>query len=87
MKQLKTMFIESFKGSTGKIDHKRLTVFAFVTLVFIIAGVALFKKTPIVNEPIIEYILVTSGSVILGGMGLTKIDLRRKKEEPADADQ
>ena len=62
-----------FKGSNGKIDHKRMTVFAFVTLVFLIAGVALFREKPISNESIIEYILVTSGSVILGGMGLTKI--------------
>lgn len=87
MKQLKIMFLNSFKGSNGKIDHKRMTVFAFVILVFIIAGVALFREKQITNESIIEYILVTSGSVILGGMGLTKIDLRRKKEEPTDADQ
>lgn len=44
MKEIAKMFKDSFKGSTGKIDHKRLTVFAFTLLVFIIGGVALYKK-------------------------------------------
>lgn len=85
MKNLVKMFNESFKGSTGKVDHKRITVFAFVLLVFIIAGVALYKNTPIPNEAIIEYVLVTAGTVIVGGMGLTKVDFRKNKEENNDA--
>lgn len=76
MKKTLEMINQSFKGSNGKIDHKRLTVFAFVILVFIISGVALYKKTPIVNGNIIEYILVTAGTIIVGGMGLTKINLK-----------
>lgn len=76
MKKTLEMVNQSFKGSNGKIDHKRLTVFAFVILVFIISGVALYKKTPIANENIIEYILVTAGTIIVGGMGLTKINLK-----------
>lgn len=76
MKKTLEMVNQSFKGSNGKIDHKRLTVFAFVILVFIISGVALYKKTPIANESIIEYILVTAGTIIVGGMGLTKINLK-----------
>jgi hypothetical protein len=82
------MFKDSFKGSTGKTDHKRLTVFAFTLLVFIIGGVALYKKEPIPNQAIVEYVLVAATSVILGGMGLSKIDFRKtKKEEPEHADQ
>jgi len=76
MKKTLEMINQSFKGSNGKIDHKRLTVFAFVILVFIISGVALYKKTPIANEAIVEYILVTAGTIIVGGMGLTKINLK-----------
>jgi hypothetical protein len=76
MKKTLEMINQSFKGSNGKIDHKRLTVFAFVILVFVIAGVALYKKTPIANEAIIEYVLVTAGTIIVGGMGLTKINLK-----------
>lgn len=86
MKNLGKMFNESFKGSTGKVDHKRMTVFAFVLLVFVIAGVALFKETEIPNKAIIEYVLVTAGTVIVGGMGLTKIDFRKNKEENNHAD-
>ena len=89
MKEILIMFNNSVKGSNGKIDHKRLTVFAFVILVFIITGVALYKKEPIKNESIIEYILVTAGTIIIGGMGLTKIDFRKNtnKEENNNADQ
>jgi hypothetical protein len=76
MKKTLEMINQSFKGSNGKIDHKRLTVFAFVILVFVISGVALYKKTPIANEAIIEYVLVTAGTIIVGGMGLTKINLK-----------
>lgn len=76
MKKTLEMINQSFKGSNGKTDHKRLTVFAFVILVFIISGVALYKKTPIANEAIIEYILITAGTIIVGGMGLTKINLK-----------
>ena len=87
MKNLVKMFNESFKGSGGKVDHKRITVFAFVLLVFLIAGVALYKKEPIANEAIIEYVLVTAGTVIVGGMGLTKIDFRKNKKEEDYANQ
>lgn len=87
MKKIQEMFKESIKGSTGKVDHKRLTVLAFTILFFVITGVALFKPTPITNQPIIEYVLLTSGSIILGGMGLSKIDFRKKKEENTNADQ
>ena len=76
MKKTLEMINQSFKGSNGKTDHKRLTVFAFVILVFIISGVALYKKTPIANQGIVEYILVTAGTIIVGGMGLTKINLK-----------
>jgi hypothetical protein len=76
MKKTLEMINQSFKGSNGKIDHKRLTVFAFVILVFVISGVALYKKTPIANQAIIEYVLVTAGTIIVGGMGLTKINLK-----------
>lgn len=86
MKNLINMFKETFKGSNNKIDHKRLTVFAFVLLVFIITGVALYKTEKITNESIIEYVLVTAGTIIIGGMGLTKIQLKTKKEEE-NADQ
>ena len=76
MKKTLEMINQSFKGSNGKIDHKRLTVFAFVILVFVISGVALYKKTPIANQAIVEYVLVTAGTIIVGGMGLTKINLK-----------
>ena len=72
-KVTKDSFIESLKGSNGKIDHKRLTVFAFVLVFIGITVVGLYKKTPIVNQSIMETILYIVGSVILGGMGLTKI--------------
>lgn len=89
MKEILKMFNNSIKGSNGKTDHKRLTVFAFVILVFVITGVALYKKEPIKNESIIEYVLVTAGTIIIGGMGLTKIDFRKNKnkEEEINADQ
>ena len=86
LKTTSKTFFDSLKGSTGKVDHKRMTVFAFVLLVFVIAGVALFKNTKIPNEVIIEYVLVTAGTVIVGGMGFTKIDFRKNKEENNHAD-
>lgn len=86
MKKTLEMINQSLKGSNGKIDHKRMTVFAFVALVFIIAGVALFRKKAIANQSIIEYILVTSGTIIVGGMGLTKIPSKQIKEKE-NADQ
>jgi len=66
-------FKESIKGSTGKIDHKRLTVFAFVIMFFVTTIVVLYKKNQIPNSSLVETILITMTSVILGGMGLTKI--------------
>lgn len=72
-KVTKDSFLESIKGSNGKVDHKRLTVFAFVLVFMGITIVGLYKKTPIVNQTLMETILYIIGSVILGGMGLTKI--------------
>ena len=72
-KVTKDSFLESIKGSNGKIDHKRLTVFAFVLVFIGITIIGLYKKTPIVNQTLMETILYIIGSVILGGMGLTKI--------------
>jgi hypothetical protein len=72
-KVTKDSFLESIKGSNGKIDHKRLTVLAFVLVFIGITIVGLYKETPIVNQALIETILYVVGSVILGGMGLTKI--------------
>lgn len=71
-------FKESIKGSTGKVDHKRLTVFAFVIMFFITNAVVLYKKTEIPNSALVETILITMTSVILGGMGLTKITTKTK---------
>ena len=65
------MFIQSFKDRNNKIDHKRLTVFAF-TLMFLLTGtVALFKNREIVNSDLIEHLLTIEGGVIVGGMGLS----------------
>jgi hypothetical protein len=72
-KVTKDSFLESLKGSNGKIDHKRLTVLAFVLVFIGITIIGLYKKTPIVNQTLMETILYIIGSVILGGMGLTKI--------------
>ena len=72
-KVTKDSFLESIKGSNGKVDHKRLTVLAFVLVFIGITIVGLYKKTPIVNQSLMETILYIVGSVILGGMGLTKI--------------
>ena len=72
-KVTKDSFLESIKGSNGKVDHKRLTVLAFVLVFIGITIVGLYKKTPIVNQALMETILYVVGSVILGGMGLTKI--------------
>ena len=73
LKTTKDSFLESIKGSNGKVDHKRLTVLAFVLVFIGITIVGLYKKTPIVNQALMETILYVVGSVILGGMGLTKI--------------
>ena len=72
-KVTKDSFFESIKGSNGKVDHKRLTVLAFVLVFIGITIVGLYKEKPIVNQALIETILYVVGSVILGGMGLTKI--------------
>ena len=77
-KTAKNTFFESVKGSTGKIDHKRLTVFAFVIMFFITTIVVLYKKTEIPNAVVIDTILVTMASVILGGMGFTKIPTKKQ---------
>ena len=71
-------FTESFKGSNGKVDHKRLTVFAFVVMFFVTTVVILYKKNEIPNSGLVETVLITMTSVILGGMGLTKITTKNK---------
>jgi hypothetical protein len=64
-KVTKDSFLESIKGSNGKVDHKRLTVLAFVLVFIGITLVGLYKKTPIVNQTLMETILYIIGSVIL----------------------
>lgn len=71
-------FMESFKGSNGKVDHKRLTVFAFVVMFFVTTIVILYKQNEIPNSGLVETVLITMTSVILGGMGLTKITTKNK---------
>ena len=78
LKTSNSNFTESFKGSNGKIDHKRLTVFAFVIMFFITTGVILYKKNEIPNSGLVETVLITMTSVILGGMGLSKIKTKTK---------
>jgi len=81
LNKIKQMFIESFKGSTGKLDHKRLTVFAFVIMFAITLGIVLYKKNEIPNKALVEYAMITMTSVILGGMGLTKLKNKDTKNE------
>lgn len=81
-KKANTTFFESIKGSTGKIDHKRLTVFAFVIMFFITTTIVLYKQNEIPNSHLVDTILVTMTSVILGGMGFSKIPT--KKQPPQE---
>ncbi len=78
LKTTSNTFFESLKGSTGKVDHKRLTVFAFVVMFFVTTIVILYKKNEIPNSGLVETVLITMTSVILGGMGLTKITTKNK---------
>lgn len=78
LKTTKNRFIESFIGSNNKVDHKRLTVFAFVIAFFITTAIVLYKKNQIPNSGLVEVIIITMTSVILGGMGLTKIKTKTK---------
>jgi len=78
LKTTSKTFFDSLKGSTGKVDHKRLTVFAFVVMFFITTIVILYKKNQIPNSALVETALITMTSVILGGMGLTKITTKTK---------
>lgn len=78
LKTTSKTFFESLKGSTGKVDHKRLTVFAFVVMFFVTTVVILYKKNEIPNSGLVETVLITMTSVILGGMGLTKITTKNK---------
>lgn len=78
LKTTSKTFFESLKGSTGKVDHKRLTVFAFVVMFFVTTIVILYKKNEIPNSGLVETVLITMTSVILGGMGLTKITTKNK---------
>jgi hypothetical protein len=48
---------------------------------FICTIVILYKKTEIPNSSLIETVLVTITSVILGGMGLSKIPTKNKNIE------
>lgn len=81
LNKIKQMFIESLKGSTGKIDHKRLTVFAFVIMFAVTLAIVLYKKNEIPNKALVEYAMITMTSVILGGMGLTKFKNKDVKNE------
>jgi hypothetical protein len=81
LNKTKEMFIESFKGSNGKIDHKRLTVFAFVIMFAVTLAIVLYKKNEIPNKALVEYAMITMTSVILGGMGLTKFKNKDVKNE------
>ena len=78
LKTTSNTFFESLKGSAGKVDHKRLTVFAFVVMFFVTTVVILYKKNEIPNSGLVETVLITMTSVILGGMGLTKITTKNK---------
>jgi hypothetical protein len=78
LKTTSKTFFDSLKGSTGKVDHKRLTVFAFVVMFFVTTVVILYKKNEIPNSGLVETVLITMTSVILGGMGLTKITTKNK---------
>ena len=78
LKTTNNTFFDSLKGSTGKVDHKRLTVFAFVVMFFVTTVVILYKKNEIPNSGLVETVLITMTSVILGGMGLTKITTKNK---------
>jgi len=78
LKTTSKTFFDSLKGSTGKVDHKRLTVFAFVVMFFVTTIVILYKKNEIPNSGLVETVLITMTSVILGGMGLTKITTKNK---------
>lgn len=79
LKTTSKTFFDSLKGSTGKVDHKRLTVFAFVVMFFVTTVVILYKKNEIPNSGLVETVLITMTSVILGGMGLTKITTKNKE--------
>lgn len=79
LKTTSKTFFDSLKGSTGKVDHKRLTVFAFVVMFFVTTVVILYKKNEIPNSDLVETALITMTSVILGGMGLTKITTKNKE--------
>jgi hypothetical protein len=81
LNKTKQMFIESLKGSNGKIDHKRLTVFAFVVMFAVTLAIVLYKKNEIPNKALVEYAMITMTSVILGGMGLTKFKNKDVKNE------
>ena len=78
LKIIEKLLIDSFNGSNGKVDHKRLTVFAFVIMFFITTTIVLYKKNTIPNAALVDTILITMTSVILGGMGLTKIQTKNK---------
>lgn len=80
LKTINKNFMESFKGSNGKTDHKRLTVFTFVILFIITTVIALYKNNEIPNTALVETALITMTSVILGGMGLTKIPTNKNKD-------
>jgi len=81
LNKTKEMFIDSFKGSNGKIDHKRLTVFVFVVMFAVTLAIVLYKKNEIPNKALVEYAMITMTSVILGGMGLTKFKNKDVKNE------
>ena len=79
------MFKETITGSTGKLDHKRLTVFAFVLMFAGIMATALFKTEEIKNKELVETGLYVTASVIVGGMGLTKFYTKKDLNTNQDA--
>lgn len=83
--KLNKMFKETITGSTGKLDHKRLTVFAFVLMFAGIMSTALFKKEEIKNKELVETGLYVIASVIVGGMGLTKLYSKKDLNTNQDA--
>lgn len=66
--------MESFLDRNNKVDHKRLTVFAFVIMFALTTVVALFRQREIINSQLVETILYIQGSVVLGGMGFSMIN-------------
>ena len=74
MGTFKKAFIESFKDRNGKVDHKRLTAFAFVILFFFHSTILLFRMKEIPNERLAETAMFIEGCVIGAAMGFSMIN-------------